>query len=160
MLWQIFTRPQFQNLSLKYCFLSWSRVLENVDYYPKITTTTKLFNLFYACQWKIPSLIFFVRLKMHCLLRKPKKIFKLSTTKNIFKGPCDSLKMKTLPRTRRNLPIVWHWTQSNIPDRLRKTQKRLNHSTLLSLYWPAHWLHGTLDSVTESPPHNGTVSRD
>ena len=37
--------PQFQNFTVKCCFLAWRRAAENVDCYPTVaTTTTKMFT--------------------------------------------------------------------------------------------------------------------
>ena len=48
MLHQIGIGPEFQNFTLKYCFLNWRRASENFDCYPKMGKQI-LFKLFGAC---------------------------------------------------------------------------------------------------------------
>ena len=43
MLCQIVTGPQFQNFTLKCCFLIWRRAAENADCYPKMGLFKKMF---------------------------------------------------------------------------------------------------------------------
>ena len=77
-----------------------------------------------------------------CSLMYQERFCKFSHTKNHIKGPCNFLKIKTLPRVRRasgqpNWVMLWIGTHKNIyiwscaKCKFNNLKKMLNHSTLL-----------------------------
>ena len=49
MLSKIVIGPQFQNFTLKCCFLTWHKVSENFDSHPKMGQNNLFYNVFGAC---------------------------------------------------------------------------------------------------------------